>query len=169
MAAYLDSLVLTFFFLEIDVNLVMEIFLWILKQSGVIDILRQRTSLKPIFIFPFCQNQASANFWKSRYSYHLKYQYNTLLKYKFSYFMKPKFSYFHSVKRRLISGNLKCCIIRKTFLLSEIFFMFLNLIFFFYKIILKINWYLIFESNESWLKLVTQLYFDKCPQGLICS
>ena len=84
MAAYMDSLVLTFFFLEID-------FLWILKQSGVIDILRQRTSLKPIFIFPFCQNQASANFWKSRYSYHLKYQYNTLLKSKFSYFMKPNF------------------------------------------------------------------------------
>ena len=79
---YLDSLVLTFFFLEIDVNLEMEIFLWILKQSGVIDILRQRTSLKPIFIFPFCQNQASANFWKSRYSYYLKYQYNTLLKIK---------------------------------------------------------------------------------------
>ena len=134
--------------------------LWILKQSGVIDILWQRTSLKPIFIFPFCQNQASANFWKSRYSYHLKYQYNTLLKSKFSYFMKPKFSYFHSVKRRLISGNLKCCIIRKTFLLSGIFFMFFDLIFFFYKIILKSHWYLISESNER--ELVKQLYFDKC-------
>ena len=74
--------------------------------------------------------------------------------------MKPKFSYFHSVKRRLISGNLKCCIIRKTFLLSAIFFMFLNLILFFYKIILKSHLPLISESNER--ELVKQLYFHKC-------